>query len=549
MPDDSDSKSTSLSLRLLRQSTTVDTALRDDHDLEERDSAFGRLFLGQGPALQPTWFGFVSTLAAAAIPRLVNQNCSAVLFLEVEHDPPADKRVVALSFGSAYHSLNPDAFERSFGLRVVLNAVARSNLRSLDIATLDATTFQKRIQASRDADLRGFGIDVDRDLLRLAAGSPRDGGFARTLAGKDALTLHTRVSASGLMEKCKAALRLYAATDYKRDFAFIDYVTPVRHQDVQDQLDAIVFDELKELVQGKASDLHIALPDIISPEESTEIGYFGIGLRSGQKQSFTQLDIDDYVAELQAGKFSDVADMAALRASHEVRAIVDGHGDAKQKRKLYDCFVFEVEYKGNIYVMFGGDWFTVEKTFYKRVEADFQKLVASHPFVASTKCKNERAFIRDLQSRADLLNLDQVKLSPTGASGAELEPCDFLSKSRQFIHLKDGHASAPISHLWNQGVVAAESFVRDEKFRIDLRKEVQKRQRKFKKTGFDALLPDGRSKPSPANYAVVFGIMRHRHKRAGTLTLPFFSKVSLRNVAERIQLMGFGVEVHLVERL
>ncbi|MGB6797813.1 MAG: hypothetical protein WBE48_14935 [Xanthobacteraceae bacterium] len=56
-----------------------------------------------------------------------------------------------------------------------------------DRDTLDATTFQKRIQASRDADLQGFGIDVDRDLLRLAAGSPKrfDVGFSSETTSKN----------------------------------------------------------------------------------------------------------------------------------------------------------------------------------------------------------------------------------------------------------------------------------------------------------------------------------------------------------------------------
>ena len=38
--------------------------------------------------------------------------------------------------------------------------------------------------------------------------------------------------------------------------------------------------------------------------------------------------------------------MAQLRASHEVRVIADGEGDKKQKRKLYDCFVYELAHKG-----------------------------------------------------------------------------------------------------------------------------------------------------------------------------------------------------------
>jgi uncharacterized protein (TIGR04141 family) len=106
-------------------------------------------------------------------------------------DPAKAKlfKTVALAFGTGHHSLNPDAFERNFGLRVVLNSVSRSSLRSLDVAILDATTFQKRIQASRNADLEGFGINVERDLLRLASGVPKDTSFAKSAAGRDVLPL------------------------------------------------------------------------------------------------------------------------------------------------------------------------------------------------------------------------------------------------------------------------------------------------------------------------------------------------------------------------
>jgi len=463
--------------------------------------------------------------------------------------PGAAKRTMAVTFGTAHLSLDPDVFERGFGLRVVLNSVARSSLRSLDIATLDATTFLKRIQASRNADLEGFGIDVDRDLLRLAAGSPRDLTFARTLAGKDALTLNTKISATGLRDKCTAALALYDAEDYKRDFGFIDFVSPVRDRDLLEKLEAIVFKELHALVAGNASDLHICLPDILDPEEGLEIGYYGLGLKSGTKQGHTELAMEDYVEELKNGHIDQIPDMATLRASHEVRVIVDGEGDKRRKRKLYDCFVFEIEYQRTIYVLFDGEWFAVDKAFHKRVETQFNALVAATPFVSSTSKTNERAFIKELDANKNLLNLDQVKLNPTGMPGASLEPCDFFSRGRQFIHLKDGHGSAPISHLWNQGVVSAEAFIRDEKFRVDLRKAAKKRQKRDKKSGFDKLLPDGRSKPTPADFSIVFGVMRSRHEKSGTLSLPFFSKISLRAIAERIQLMGYKVEVHFVEKI
>ena len=39
------------------------------------------------------------------------------------------------------------------------------------------------------------------------------------------------------------------------------------------------------------------------------------------------------------------------------------------------------------------------------------------------------------------------------------------------------------------------------------------------------------------------------YRKTGQISIPFFSKVSLRGVAERIQLMGYTVQVHLVERV
>ena len=97
-------------------------------------------------------------------------------------------------------------------------------------------------------------------------------------------------------------------------------------------------------------------------------------------------------------------------------------------------------------------------------------------------------------------------------------------------------------------MVAAESFVRDETFRKAVRVNAIKRQKEASKTGFELLLPDGRSKPVPSDYKVIYGIMRHPYKASKKLGLPFFSKVSLRAAANRIALMGYAIEVHLIEK-
>lgn len=176
----------SLALRLLRKGATVETALKDDHDLEEVESTTGRLFVGQSPASPPEWTKFLSHYTVPGSVNLRTQSCSAVMLVDV--GKAKSRRLFALCFGQGHHALNDDAIQRGFGLRVVLNSVSRAKLRTLDSASLDTTVMQRRVQASRDSDLSAFDLDASRNLLRLASGTPTSGEFARHWLGRTPFT-------------------------------------------------------------------------------------------------------------------------------------------------------------------------------------------------------------------------------------------------------------------------------------------------------------------------------------------------------------------------
>lgn len=535
--------SVALSLRLLKVATSIE-ALKPNHDLRRMVSTVGELWVGQSPSNPPGWVDFLGQLAPETRTELRTQSCAAILFVQTAK--PA-KRLFAICFGQGHHSLDESAIERGFGLKVTLNEVSRDRLRTIDSAALDSTVMQRRTQASRNADLGAFEINTDRDLIRLAAGSPASSTFAKALTGRDALSVRAPVAPGAIIAYCERALRIYGQKTYQRDFKFIDHIQPVGDPRLRDHLDALAFDELKSLVGGGASDLHLAIPDILAPEEDLEIGYFGTGLPSGRKAAFSELAVEDYVAELQRGSFSSIADMSEVRASHEICVIKDGLADREHRRKLYSCFVFEASHQNQTYVLFDGQWYLVDDVFHAEVDRAYLNLIAP-AFVTSTKAKNERDLIAELLADRTLLCLDQTRANPAGVKGANLEPCDFLSASRQLIHLKDGHGSSPLSHLWNQGLVSTESFVRDAGFRTAFRKAVAAREKQYGKSGFLALIPDGRTKPVPADFSIVYGVMRHPNARSKSLGLPFFSKIALRAVAERLDLMGFKVELHLIKK-
>jgi uncharacterized protein (TIGR04141 family) len=273
----------------------------------------------------------------------------------------------------------------------------------------------------------------------------------------------------------------------------------------------------------------------------SQLHYNGFGSHGTE---FHSLSIQDYVGELDRCEFD--GDITDIKEKHRIKAKGGTEDEFSEKWRVYDCFVFETSLgtgdSEKHYVLFAGDWYRIEKKFKAQIEAYFDAL-PKVSIIGRTACLNEEKLIAHIErTRPDLLKLDRIKINPEGLTHANLEPCDFLSNKKEFIHLKDGHSSGPISHLWSQGVVSAEAFVSDPAFRTKLREKVRSLRR-----GFAIYLPTGVQKVVREDYKVVYGIMRKPY-RDGTLGLPFFSKVSLQAAAQRIEQFGIPVAIELIEK-
>tara|TARA_R110001606_G_C15403197_1_gene653531 strand:+ start:10715 stop:12355 length:1641 start_codon:yes stop_codon:yes gene_type:complete len=531
-------------MRLLRSGRTIEQAFSpsfvpgEERALEERpwspiDGA--RLFVGQIYTTTPPWMTFIGSGADDLPTDMFAGGAGAVIFV------PVGQRVMAVCFGHAHIALNFDAFERQFGLKVTLNSVPRDKLRSLDLATPDAVTFQKRVQASKDSDIQAFGVDMLRDLARVAGGTPKSRSFARFVAGQDNLSMTCEVDEKTLAAKCAEALAAFGKATYRKEFAWVDNMRIVAEKDLLEQLDTLLFADLSKLRNGQDSELHLAPPEIVNYTEGCQLHYNGFGSHG---TDFFSLSIEDYVAELVRCKFAGGID--EIKEKHRIAAKADASDDFTEKWRLYDCFVFEVSvHVGGVeksYVLFAGNWYQVEQQFKQSVEAFFDR-IEKVSIIGPTLCRNEVALIDEIDAnRADLLKLDRQKINPGGVRYASLEPCDFFSQNKEFIHLKDGHSSGPISHLWFQGVVSAEAFVSDGEFRKKLRAMVRSLGR-----GFETHLPKSSESPKRHLYKVVYGIMRKPYAD-GTLGLPFFSKVSLQAAVERIEQFNIPVAIELIEK-
>ncbi|MDD2063434.1 hypothetical protein D3C76_188400 [compost metagenome] len=306
-----------------------------------------------------------------------------MLFLSV------NDRVFAICFGHIHMALEEEAFERQFGLKITLNSVPRDGLRTLDLATPDAVTFQKRVQASKDSDVQDFSVDVLRDLARVAGGTP------------DSLSITCKLVSDDLLAKCEEVLQVYRSNTYKQRFPWIDSMQVVPERVTLTALDRKLFAALNELRKGRDSELHMAPPEIVDYQEGCLLHYNGFGSAG---TDFHSLSIEDYVAELERCDFKGTID--DIRERHYIRAKAPGSEVFNTQWRVYNCFTFETDTKTagvtNSYVLFSGQWYCVERNFKRQVEARFQSIPRVQ-IIGPTDCRNERELIAHLvDSRADL---------------------------------------------------------------------------------------------------------------------------------------------------
>ena len=135
-----------MTVRLLRVGRGVDDALSANFSIGGR-SALNRkewnqasgaeMTYGQIYSNRPKWARFV---AEGLLGERVREGASNEELLTLETAGagcaifiPVGDRIMTVCFGTIHLALNDDAFERQFGLKVALNAVPRSRLRTLDL--------------------------------------------------------------------------------------------------------------------------------------------------------------------------------------------------------------------------------------------------------------------------------------------------------------------------------------------------------------------------------------------------------------------------------
>lgn len=198
----------------------------------------------------------------------------------------------------------------------------------------------------------------------------------------------------------------------------------------------------------------------------------------------------------------------------------------------YRCLYAELADGTDRYVLRNGIWYAVRQDFVDRIDKSLAKLQAkpygyAFPEYAHSRERDYNDALAGADSSVCVMDRRTI---PIGGPYDKIEFCDLMRSGTDLIHVKHYTSSATLSHLFPQGAVSAEVFAGDGEFRTKLNELLPQALR----------LADPAARPDAARYSVVYAIATTKTLPA---ELPFFSKVTLRNVCRTLGAMGFNVSV------
>jgi uncharacterized protein (TIGR04141 family) len=514
-------KSYSLTIYLIKPNISRQECLTAERATTEYPFTFpdqtdGYLHIEKSAASSPRWLSLLST-AVTNLPHLTTSSASAVLFTSRKG------RLFALTFGYGRALLVPGSWEEDFGLKVTLNSVDTSKLRTVDLVTLDAIGQHSRIQASREATIGDFGLDVDQDLLRAVTGKPLDASLGKLLTGKDALSVTLSLS----FEKIPALLESYlsqaASTKYKVAFPWIDQIHQVADPDKVAELDTAL---MGRLMSQNFTRLWLAIPEIIDWTRTE-------GFKYRDAQNAMLLDDVHIVTFVEEFGVPGSADVRLLK-KRNIYAISQETGEVFARWTVYRCLYCEIDLGQKTYLLNNGKWYRVGTKFRDRVNGEFAKTPISTIALPDYKDKSEGEYNSRVAVEASgkYALMDQ-KLIQCDGYRDKVEFCDLLATTKSIIHVKRYGGSAPLSHLFAQAIVSGTLFKRD----ADFRKKV------------NSLVPDAfrpvTEVPTLNEFEVVLAIVS-ASKKPG-LVLPFFSRVNLNTSRARLEDLGYRVSLAKIQ--
>ncbi|QLE98093.1 TIGR04141 family sporadically distributed protein [Neptunomonas phycophila] len=483
-------------------------------DLPEAESA--RLYIKkQPPKNSPPWTRLFTTDSQVDVSEFgTSSNVGAVFIVRVSG------ATFVLSFGTGFHLLKQESIERDFGLKVTLNSVDPDKLRSLDKASYDHNPLNSRTQSTQDVDIFNLHLDSEMEMLYAVTGTSLVKEFGSHVTGRDALTIAVEANLSDIPAILSKSIKQYRS-NLPDKFSWVENINRVRDYDEIEILDL----ELDQyLSNNNVSNFWLGEPEIVDWE-----GQIGYSFDMYQKTlRHVVLSFDDYIAYL--GGITPTVELMKSNVVH----VNNNEYQSVKSWPVYRCLYAEIKFGNDHYILRNGVWYKINCDFVSAVD-DYLSDIDIHPFTFPIYSHDDEGDYNELVAKTNsgfcLMDKKNIQI---GGPYDKLEHCDLIKGGNEFVHVKLYRSSSTLSHLFSQGFVAAEAFIKDSDYREKLNPKLPA----------SIKLADPKPRPDPSKYRVVYAIATTKDIPK---ELPFFSKVTLKNSLKTLRALNYNISLSKID--
>lgn len=513
--------------------TDFNQLIRSGDDIHSQQIGSGVLYYKLSQPHSPKW---VDTFFDNSLNEDVFLQVSSVnaLYLIRRRFENGD-RIFAISFGFGRFLLNPDVLDIRFGLITTLNSIKDSQIRSVDLNTLESIPRVERVQTSKLSEVRDFGIDEEHDLLRSITGKTKDNlvnHLGNSITGSESLRISVDATFETVGDVLDICYRQYLRNDYLEKFDWINNLHIVKDNNLIHDLNERI---VRDLNFGERDTLWMSIPDVL---DYSQLCAFRIAEGHDVQDD---INIDDVIQEVYEGR----TDLTLRDLTSRKVYAVNGDNAYIGSWSYYKCIYGEVTVEaGRKFILNEGQWYEVDCDYLQEVEDYYANaMLSTLDMPNSLNGEHEGDYNQRLANLSSNYILMDKKLIPTGVSRNNIEVCDVYTVDKNLIHVKNGHGSSSVlSHLFNQGYVAA-ILLAQRDFRLAFNHVLnQHYSDKPNIASFSLPTDEGYN---PSDFTITYAIITK--KTGDRPSIPFFSKITFRNIAKTLTNMGYNVLLKNIE--
>lgn len=526
---------TKLSISLIKANITeLADMVRIDECTHIEIPEIGDFYYNNSRSKEPDWINSFFLGRLGGEPNLKTSFVQAILIIKRNYSE--ETRFFAIAFGYGRNLLIPGVIEPRFGLKTTLNTIDPKQLRSVDKNSMEAIPTKGRVQSSKLSALEVFNLDTERDILRSITAKTIDDkkeDFGRTLSGSDTLHFSQEVDIDSigiLLDKCYTQ---YKSDSYKQLFEWIDHLEPIKERDLISTLDEGLVNIINSRNLGA---VWMAAPELLRWEDQLT---FHLG---GSNQDKDDLDIEQVLNIV----YGDRRDLTVRDFKDKRVKVKDANGIKVGDWTYYRCLYGEVTNNGSLYILNEGEWFKVEDSYNQQIINYYNNAIISPKHLLdSTVAETEGDYNKRLADSDSSYCLMDKQLVKTGVDQNAIEVCDVLTQDNYLIHIKKGHGSSVLSHLFNQGFVSG-SLLLQKPFRKAVNKQMKTTVLRNNPQQGNWLFTENNDF-RPGDYTIVYGIITGKNTERPKI--PFFSKVVFKQVAMTLSNQGYNVCLANIARI